>query len=200
MQKVVASLVCGAALLLAGDPWKDKKSDDWTEKDVAKILTNSPWAKSLTLGGSTAISGLGNAGGVFGGSQTPLPGPKITVRWESAGPTLEAFHGSRYELLERLRSWSPQYYVITAPGMPVLAAEGIMKLTSLKRKGKEPIAPARVEILNIDGEVVPVFLFSRKDHISEEDKEITFESSAGSDKVKVKFDLKDMRYEGKLAL
>jgi hypothetical protein len=31
----------------AGDPWKEKSYKDWSEKDVYKILNDSPWAKRI---------------------------------------------------------------------------------------------------------------------------------------------------------
>src|SRR5579862_4152677 len=39
-----------AALAWAGDtPWKDKPYDQWDQKDVTKILSDSPWAKTLRV-------------------------------------------------------------------------------------------------------------------------------------------------------
>jgi hypothetical protein len=35
--------------LLAGDVWKDKPYSTWKEKEVRKILTNSPWAMELLI-------------------------------------------------------------------------------------------------------------------------------------------------------
>ncbi len=28
--------------------WKDKKADEWSSQDATRILTNSPWAKSVS--------------------------------------------------------------------------------------------------------------------------------------------------------
>ena len=35
--------------LWAGDPWKDKSYKNWDERDVRKILNDSPWAKRIEL-------------------------------------------------------------------------------------------------------------------------------------------------------
>jgi len=48
-KKLIAGL---AALLLAvaawaGDAWKDKSYKDWDEKDLRKILNDSPWARQI---------------------------------------------------------------------------------------------------------------------------------------------------------
>lgn len=38
-----------AAVLWAGEPWKDKPWTEWTEKDVKKLLEKSPWAQRVIL-------------------------------------------------------------------------------------------------------------------------------------------------------
>ncbi len=38
-----------AALAYAGDVWKEKPYKQWEEKDVRKILTDSPWAKTARV-------------------------------------------------------------------------------------------------------------------------------------------------------
>lgn len=49
--KRILALICflifvAGALAAANDPWKSKSYKDWTEKDVEKILTESPWVRS----------------------------------------------------------------------------------------------------------------------------------------------------------
>jgi hypothetical protein len=72
--------------------------------------------------------------------------------------------------------------------------------TLLKRKGKDPIAPARVELLAGPEGMTMVFLFPRSEAIDADDKEVTLETAFGPMHVKSKFNLKDMIYNGKLAL
>lgn len=260
MRQAIILLTCGAAVLLAGDPWKDKKSADWTDKDSAKVLTDSPWAKTVYAeisggmgggrrggGGSVGVDGGGGrrGGGGGGGGATgsggligsgdgpggggpdgpPGPsGPKVTVRWESSDPLLEALSKVEYSLTGKLREWSKQYYIITAAGMPVRVGGGgrqrpgtppqgeqptidpkqmmdrFIQQTALKRKGKDSIAPERIEIIRVGDAMVPMFFFPRKEGIIIEDKDVTFESAFGPVTVKSKFNLKDMQYDGKLAL
>lgn len=38
-----------AANLFAGDPWKDKPYKQWDEKDIRKIMTESPWVKGVSV-------------------------------------------------------------------------------------------------------------------------------------------------------
>jgi hypothetical protein len=65
---VALSLAVGG--LLAADFWEKKKFTEWDEKEVAKMLNDSPWAKSFTVylkgfGGGRGGAGMG--GGMGGG-------------------------------------------------------------------------------------------------------------------------------------
>jgi hypothetical protein len=112
--------VCFAALGLsavagrANDPWKDKDPQDWDEKDVQKILADSPWAKPFqfgmapdsSIGSSTTVVGSsahpetgtqdairrGNPAAPGSGDTTPGMGPvtKFTVSWHSSRTIREA--------------------------------------------------------------------------------------------------------------
>lgn len=54
------TLFVGAAAF-ASDAWKDKPFDSWDEKDVQKIMNDSPWAKKIQFG----TNGAGGAAPVF---------------------------------------------------------------------------------------------------------------------------------------
>jgi hypothetical protein len=65
---VMAAALLLAFVVFAGDVWKDKKYTDWDQKDVAKILTDSPWARTVQFGGqgssqaaAAPIDGIGTA-------------------------------------------------------------------------------------------------------------------------------------------
>src|ERR1039457_2953158 len=82
------------ALLLAGEFWQDKKPSDWSEKDVKRLLTKSPWAKE-----GTVAFNMERMGGMPGGGGPPMGGgmgpggmemPKPVIRWESAAPLRDA--------------------------------------------------------------------------------------------------------------
>ncbi|MCI0657172.1 MAG: hypothetical protein L0170_08890, partial [Acidobacteria bacterium] len=38
-------VLLGSGLLWAGDPWKEKPWMEWSQKDVDKVLQDSPWAQ-----------------------------------------------------------------------------------------------------------------------------------------------------------
>ncbi len=46
---LVAATVFVAINAWAGDPWKEKPYKDWDEKDVRKILSDSPWSKPVEI-------------------------------------------------------------------------------------------------------------------------------------------------------
>lgn len=55
------ALLAGAAAY-ASDAWKDKPFESWDEKDLQKILNDSPWAKKVQFGSNV---GGGGSGPVF---------------------------------------------------------------------------------------------------------------------------------------
>jgi hypothetical protein len=70
----------------------------------------------------------------------------------------------------------------------------------LKRKGKDPVSPARMAMTQGDEGMTVLFLFPRTAEITADDKDVSFETAAGPMAIKAKFNLKDMVYDGKLAL
>jgi hypothetical protein len=67
-QLALAGSVCAVALL-AADVWKTKDYTQWTSEEVRKVLTDSPWAKqiSVTSGRSGGQRRGGGRGGGMGG-------------------------------------------------------------------------------------------------------------------------------------
>ena len=60
----IASL--SAAALWAADFWESKSYTEWSEKEVATLMTNSPWSQKITVymsGGRAGGGGIGGAGG-----------------------------------------------------------------------------------------------------------------------------------------
>ena len=117
MKKTAGLLLLFGLGLAAADFWQ-KPYLEWSDKDTAKMLTNSPWAKSVSVsasvpggaGGAPPIApdgAGGGGGGGFGGHGGPQGGggsefgpgapgsapPSIDVvaRWQSALPIRQAF-------------------------------------------------------------------------------------------------------------
>ncbi len=65
-------LALGVTALLAADFWKAKKFTEWSDKEVQKMLDDSPWAHKDALamqGGGGMPGGGGGGGGRRGGGR-----------------------------------------------------------------------------------------------------------------------------------
>jgi len=75
---IFAALAFVAIALASDPPWKGKPYDEWTDKDLEKIFTDSPWARIATVTRTWAplTSKEGAASGPAGGAQpnSPMPG------------------------------------------------------------------------------------------------------------------------------
>jgi hypothetical protein len=232
-----------AGALRADDPWKTKPAAEWTEKDVKRLLNDSPWAHEAMVSAPMPPMGGGRGGGGGGmppgggrGGGAPGPGtmggmqgdpsfgmgapppaaylPRVTVRWESAGPIRQLnMRGGNDQASAVVR----EYYVLTATGLQPprprpdgqkeefgerleRMKQGLKENTHLTPKGRTPLTPARIELGQNEGKLVIVYFFSRTDEISADDKEVEFDSALGPMKMRAKFKLKDMMYDGKLEL
>jgi len=75
MKKLAALLLLAAFTLWAADFWTAKPYTDWNEKDIAKMLSDSPWAHKVTVE-ITAGPG-GGPGGPRGGDAAGGPDPNF---------------------------------------------------------------------------------------------------------------------------
>jgi hypothetical protein len=118
MKKFFAALFAFALCLSAADFWQSKPFSEWSDKDLEKMMTNSPWARPFTVsmvapggpgdsgapppiseGGGRGGRGGGGGGGAPGGAALPSPGglaPTVVARWQSALPIKQAFVRQKY--------------------------------------------------------------------------------------------------------
>ncbi len=69
--KTAVVMVCGLLLAcsaFAADFWQKKKYTDWTDDDIRKLMSDSPWAKTVTValkgfGAPPAVLPMGGGGG-----------------------------------------------------------------------------------------------------------------------------------------
>lgn len=78
MRKVILATLAVALFTAicwaSGDPWKDKPYAQWDDKDIQRIITNSPWARNVTVSADWAASSMPTAGGGgYGGGPTAQP-------------------------------------------------------------------------------------------------------------------------------
>ncbi|MBM3740667.1 MAG: hypothetical protein FJW39_33380, partial [Acidobacteria bacterium] len=58
-RRTAVSLFSCALNLPAADPWKEKEPGQWSDADVKKLISKSPWAKEITV----EMGGGGMGGG-----------------------------------------------------------------------------------------------------------------------------------------
>jgi hypothetical protein len=114
MKKIAGLLFLFAVCLIAADFWQ-KPYTEWADKDLQKMMTNSPWAHTASVStgaqittpesghGGGSNSGGGGRGGPQGGggsgADAPIPGvrePEVVARWQSAMPIRQAFVRLKY--------------------------------------------------------------------------------------------------------
>jgi hypothetical protein len=62
MQRIVfvsLAALLGGAVAFAADFWNTKEYMQWTDEEVKKVLTNSPWAKDVTINAPITVVGRG---------------------------------------------------------------------------------------------------------------------------------------------
>jgi hypothetical protein len=76
MKKTLAAFFVFAICLAAADFWQSKPASDWGEKDLQKMLNNSPWAHQVTvsMNGPTppSVGSSGGGGADEGGAPAPI--------------------------------------------------------------------------------------------------------------------------------
>lgn len=116
MKKTAGLLLLFGVGLVAADFWQ-KPFMQWSDKDTARMMKDSPWAKSVAVsmggpgGGGPPIGPGGGGGGGFGGGGPQGgggsefgPGAQgaapptfdVVARWQSALPIREAFARLKY--------------------------------------------------------------------------------------------------------
>lgn len=136
-------LAAGAAL--AADFWDEKEFTDWSDRDVRRMMTDSPWAKRITvvfprpprtalndrnpvaggIGGGRGGGGRGGRG--FGGADGfgPTRQSRLIVQWRSGLPMRQAIvrgrigEGSALDPAGRqFLAQRPTGYFIVVAGLP----------------------------------------------------------------------------------
>jgi hypothetical protein len=126
MKKLLIGLFAFTFCLWAAEFWQSKPSTEWGDKDLQKMMTNSPWARpfSVPMSGpapptigragssnaaddtgapppisSTSGGGRGRGGGGAAAPDAPGGGAasvNIVARWQSALPIKQAFVRQKY--------------------------------------------------------------------------------------------------------
>jgi hypothetical protein len=134
MRKILPAIaLIFAVALYAADFWKAKDPSQWTDEEVAKMLTKSPWARVVSLqvigmpggvggeagggGGGGGRSGRSGGGGGMGDAMpSGMSTPPITVRWESSAPVRAAQERRKYAHSAEITEWSKENFVVSLTG------------------------------------------------------------------------------------
>ena len=168
----------------------------------------------------------GEGGGGMGGGGGATPTLKVLIRWQSAKPikiaSVRARMGAEADSSPQAREFVDRQeteYVVAVimpgrgmpgqgrPGGPQGERKGapedadarIKESTWLSWKGHERLHPTSVTMPR-EGQSAFIFHFPKEHPIELDDKDVEFAMQRGSLEIKKKFKLKDMVYEGKLAL
>jgi hypothetical protein len=165
MKKIAGLLFFFAFCLMAADFWQ-KPYTEWADKDLQKMMTNSPWAHtaSVSMGGPAVTpeggggGGRGGGGGGRGGggpqgggggggdADAPVPGVRemeVVARWQSAMPIRQAFVRLKYGA-EAAKSDDAQKFLAKEQPTYELVLSGPMQ--QLLRGGPEDTAKALSEV------------------------------------------------------
>lgn len=139
----------------------------------------------------------------------PEQAPPLTIVWASAAPVrlailrLRSGQGTVRAAEIAKAHTANEFYVIAVSGLPVLDVDGksLWQKAYLTVKGRTQERAAESNYRKIGGSDVYFFRFRREGFpLTATDKEVEFKVSVGSVEVKRKFSLRDMQYEGNLAL
>jgi hypothetical protein len=235
---IVATWALATAVIAAADVWEEKPYTQWSDKDLQKVLTDSPWAGKASLTHARQGANLGS-----------VPDWKLIVTMRSAIPIKQGLirevigaGGMPTAEHEAMLAAPEGLYVISISGIPrqfTTQLGNVASATYVKRKDKEPLTPVQAtamlfdkdgnpvetpqasapaaEIVRVqrggggrggvggggqdDGVTATLLLgFPKDDAITEDDKEFEVITVIGAYNVKRTFKLKDMVFNGALAM
>jgi hypothetical protein len=221
LRALSAPLLAGSFSLIARAPeddfWNTKAPESWTPEEIEALTTKSPWAKPVSAQ-VNAYSPLSNTGGggrrgmgrstSRAGANSGVGSPKFqgVVRWASAKPI-------RLALKLQFPPSLAAHFVISVSGLPIVSGhgnddsssgaadsyDGLKAQTSLQVKGQEAIQPGVIEPDKNETSTL-YFGFLPQLVQLDGDKTVTFTTIMAPLNVKAKFELKQMKFKGDLAI
>lgn len=216
----LCTLLVGPAGVFAAEFWDAKPFAQWSDKEIQRILTDSPWSHQVSVvmprspreSGDINPAGRGGGGDDSGrgGFPTPLPQLKLDVQWRSAQTMRQATALRQFGTVDKIPTdvretleRDDSVYVVIVTGLPMTfstSAADAKSATFLKRGGHPPIAVSDGGPQKSGTGFALVFAFPRTDEITLQDGEVEFVTKLGSLEIKSKFRLKEMVTAGHLQL
>lgn len=163
------------------------------------------------ISGGGEMARQGGGGGVTETGGGPAnPNAAVVVRWQSALPVRQAIARKQMllgkidqEKADAALKTAPNVYAVALSGLPMplmrqaLAAPDKVKSVSFLRPGRGEPIPAQQwgQSRAAPGELL--FIFPRTSNISLDDKNVEFETALGPLRIKKKFAIKDLVFDGK---
>ena len=182
---MAVGFLVAAAAVSANDVWKDKDFQNWDQKDVQKILNDSPWSKKFQFGadGTGGNGSMTHSTGVRpatagGGGSPDIPGQQepgqqmnLVVSWFSSRTIREAIArkkelaGTSQEDARKMLSQEPSTYDLAVSG-PDLTVFGRIQEDDLKehsylmtKTAKEKLTPADVIVQRAQNDQPEAIIF-----------------------------------------
>lgn len=215
--------------LLVFAPWAAGQLPDWSEREVVRVVTDSPWARRVTvpmrwkkqerrallpreIPGADPVhertgSGLGPLGGIGAPPKDHLPNKaELIIRWASALPVRQAktLFTKKVEMLNEFG----KDYTLEIFGVPSelahLGAENVESVAMggvvLRTKGGRVIKPRGAKVI-IAGEQLTIFVhFPRGEALELEDDFVQVDGDFQIFGFAQRFALKKMVLAGKLEI
>ena len=215
MMAAGGALLCSPLQSIAEDNfWNKKDPTTWTDDELVTLTSRSPWARNVRVDlkpkGKDAEGNRAPEPGAspFGvnraeGGRTAAKAINATITWESALPLFDAQH-------QRLPADFRNHYVIGVKDFPVLVDAGqrqsprelldwLQNSATLQAKGKEAIQAGRAATAR-DGALILFGFLRDLLPLTANDRDVDFTLSTEQAVAKARFQPKEMKYHGQLAL
>jgi hypothetical protein len=214
--------VCLAvSTVFAAEFWETKPFLEWSDREVERMLTDSPWTGIVAValpnrGPVPTEDGGGRGGRGDGGGQGFGPGPvrvRVIISWRGALPMKRAIvrqqvgqRGSVPPQAQTYLDTPEEHYVVGLQGLPPQyttpgPGRDVEVTAFLRRNGKAPIPAQQATPLVTRGTFIMLLRFPKVDPITLADEDVELEAKFGQlQQIKKKFKLKDLVYAGSLAL
>jgi len=212
-----------AGIAAPAEAWRDKDPAAWTEKDIAQLRKNSPWAQqpremvrvaatkkqaAPRRTGSKKTNDVGPAPLPNGAGTKSVPvNAQPVMRWESAEPMLAATQRVDPKLAARFAELAKESYVVSLAGFatppeyetPQMAGSEMVSRSFLEI-GSKRLKANRVEEVESDGGLTYVLLFPRASKIEEMGKTVDAVIHVGKAHSRASFSVKQMMFGGHATL